>query len=187
MSKGFNAYFLRVHGPVTLNIEGKKTTIGHNRIVFGNYDYFIGFPGFRYLPNYVPDDRDSHRLPVATTHQPLPAPVPAVTEPPKAPFPNFKELDEMEDKALKSLQEIHIEPPVIDMKNSTDIENKPTNNIDLSVLDEFRKLSNKEWFSVDTNRVITALKKAGIPYEHLPEDRWQYIKLLKTVIKHNPN
>ena len=184
MTKGFNAYFLRVHGPVTLNIEGKKTVIGHNRIVFGNYDYFIGFPGFRYLPNYVPEDHESPRLPVAAA--PVPAPAPVHQEPPKTPFPNFKQLDELEDKALKSLQEIHIEPPVIDMKNSTNIESKPANNIDLSVLDEFRTLSNKEWFSVDTARVLAALKKAGIPYEHLPEDRWQYIKLLKTVIKHNP-
>jgi hypothetical protein len=164
-----NSYFLRKNSSVTLNVEGKRETIHPGTIVFGNHDYFSGFPGFQYLPGYQPK--------IAEVAPAAPGPQPELREI----FPNFRELDNYELQTLQSIET----PPVIDMQSSTkQPEGERKTNLD--VLDKLRTLSNKEWFGITLEDAVRYLTDAGIEYSHLPPNRWDYIKFLKTVLKENP-
>lgn len=168
-----NSYFLRATNAVTLNVNGKRVTVKHNDIVFGNHDYFISFPGFRHLPGYRP-----------TTKPIDPAP-PVPRDPAHSITPNFKELDEMEMAAKKTLEALNL-PPVIDMENSTRQPDPKPTTPNLDVLEPLRLLTNKQWFAIDLATAKKALDDAKIDYSHLPEDRWEYIRFLKAVLKQNP-
>lgn len=175
-----DAYFLRVAGPVTLNVRGKRLAIKKGDIVLGDYNYFISFPGFKHLPEYTPQIKKiiSNREEVSTT-------------------PNFEELDYYDNnnpelsEQVQQLKEIvsgKQDKSFINVGNSAkEPINEEKKKINLSAFDDLRKYTNKDWFTVSKAQAISYLEAAGIDYSHLPDDRFGYIRFIKSILKENPN
>jgi len=166
-----DSYFLRTAGPVTLNVKGKRMSIKHKDIVYGDHNYFISFPGFQHLPGYSPNV-SAVPAPVANKSKDVFTP----------PTPNFEEIDSYQPPVGKE----SLESTVINVGDSAKEQSPSEKQIDLSPLDPLRELSNREWFALTLDELQTYLNQTGIDYSHLTNDRFVYAKFIKTILKENP-
>lgn len=165
------AYFRRTGGPISLNIGGKKKLVNKNDVVFGSVSYLSGLPGF------------------------------VLAEPPKGKTenkvkPKFEEINYSQDEQIE-LKRIEELSKKIDQMRQTIQETpkvvehgeKPkepvATNINWETLKPLTKLTNKEWFKFKLVELKEYMDLANISYAHLNQDRHEYARFLKTILKEN--
>jgi hypothetical protein len=55
--------------------------------------------------------------------------------------------------------------------------------VNFDALRELKKYSNKDWFSISKERCKEILDAAHIDYSHVPSEKWELVKFIKSVIK----
>lgn len=169
------SYFRRTGGPISLNIGGKKTLVNKNDVVFGSVSYLSGLPGF-VLDETNTKPKVSNKV-----------------------TPQFEELTSSEDDTMelkriedlsnkleqmqKRIQETPPKPSLVELEEKPKEQIPP--NINWEALKPLTKLTNKEWFKFKLVELKQYMDSANISYAHLNQDRHEYARFLKTILKEN--
>lgn len=159
-------------GPEVINLNGKMVTVQKGQMVAAPASVMMGRRGFSFV-RFVED------TPETLSSQPL---------------PQMKGYDDQQVsvETMNAFEEIDIEEVIIseeevrrEEENSQPKEEEAPpeqSGFTQEVIDELKGYNHRQWFTMKKNQIKKILTEANIDFSHIPDEKWELLSFLKSLI-----
>lgn len=155
-------------GPEVINLNGKMFRVQSGDHVAAPAQDMMGRRGFSFV-RFVED------TPETLTSQPVP----------EMRGQTFDE-QKVSVETMNAFEEVNIEEVVI---SEEEVSPKPKDEVPLEdsgfnqdIIDKLKSYNHRQWFTMKKNEIVKILVDAKINFSHIPDEKWELLKFLKSLI-----
>lgn len=192
-----NGFFKRIGEPVILTVGRSNQVVKTGDVILTDFDSMMDKHGWQFMPKFNPtkakmeiQNGNSNNRSSVNTSQPLASQLLQIngferremTIPPRPKTASESMIDNryaqlVENNTIKLSTLAELDERVNKKSTQEEIE------INFEPLKKLKEYSNKDWFSLTKEKAKEILDAAHINYSHIPNEKWEFVKFIKSIIK----
>ncbi len=190
-----NGFFKRIGEPVILTVGRSNQVVKTGDVILADFDNMMEKQGWQFVPRFDPVkakmevqkvDPNARVVPPAQNNSNQMININGMQRREMTVQPRTKSASElMIDKRIEEL----LESKVVKLSSIGEVDERALKKeekevvVNFDALKELKKYSNKDWFGISKEKCKEVLDAAHIDYSHVPSEKWELVKFIKSVIK----
>ncbi len=190
-----NGFFRRVGEPVILTVGRSNQIVKTGDVILADFDSMMDKHGWQFVPKFDPAKEKMEAQKANSNVRTVPPAQNLASQ--MLQIQGFERREMTTQPRPKTASESMIdqryaqliESSTIKLGNLAELDErahkKPVDEVEINFepLKKLKDFSNKDWFSLTKEKAKEILDAAHIDYSHVPNEKWEFVKFIKSLIK----